>query len=881
MTSTGTRAIAALAFAFMSAPALAVAANIIVVSNDGANEGYNDPTPATPVGGNPGTTVGAQRLFATQHAVQVWATRLASTVDITVRARFDPLPCNATSGSLGRAGALTAHQNFTNAPRPNTLYPAALANAIAGTDLNGATPEIQALFNINIDNNNACLNGVDYYYGIDGNSGNDVDLVTVVVHELTHGLGMFTTVDLTTGAKLMGLDDAYMVHLEDHSTGAAWPAMSNAQRLASARDTNDLHWTGANVVAGSTGLTSGRHPSGHVEMHAPTSIQTGSSVSHFATRLTPNELLEPVSTGNNSDPGLAVPLMQDLGWNLITVGVCGDGTVQSGEACDDGNNVNGDCCSSTCTFEPNGSACGSATSADCDMPDTCDGAGTCNTNRVAAGTTCRASVGLCDAAETCDGTSPSCPPDAPSPAGAVCRASTSTCDAVEQCDGVSTTCPPDAAANAGVVCRASAGPCDVAESCDGVSTACPADAGANAGTICRAANGVCDVAEACDGTSPACPADVGANAGTVCRPANGVCDVAEACDGTSPACPPDLGANAGTVCRPGAGVCDAPEVCDGMSPTCPADAAAPSGTVCRPARSECDQQEVCNGTSRTCPRDRTAPPGTVCRAANGACDAPELCNGVDGVCPDDELFGAGTVCRAAASACDFEERCDGRSAACPFDAVAPAGVPCRESRGQCDLGEVCDGVRGTCPADQKVARGTTCREAAGACDLREVCDGRTNDCPLDAFANGLVCREAADACDSAESCDGSSPACPADVLATDGTPCGGANACLEGRACQGGVCTMGAPIVCDDGDPCTADACVEGVCETEPIAACNPGEDPPPLALQTAEPVGCACSSTDTRPKRPVGHLLGVLGLCLAWCVRRRPSSCRSAPPAA
>ena len=37
-------------------------AGITIVNMDGAGEGFNDPTPAAPVGGNPGTTIGQQRL---------------------------------------------------------------------------------------------------------------------------------------------------------------------------------------------------------------------------------------------------------------------------------------------------------------------------------------------------------------------------------------------------------------------------------------------------------------------------------------------------------------------------------------------------------------------------------------------------------------------------------------------------------------------------------------------------------------------------------------------------------------------------------------------------------------------------------------------------
>jgi hypothetical protein len=60
------------------------------------------------------------------------------------------------------------------------------------------------------------------------------------------------------------------------------------------------------------------------------------------------------------------------------------------------------------------------------------------------------------------------------------------------------------------ICRASAGVCDVAESCDGAGNDCPAGlASWPASTECRAAvAGGCDVAESCTGASAACPADV-------------------------------------------------------------------------------------------------------------------------------------------------------------------------------------------------------------------------------------------------------------------------------------------------------------------------------------------------------------------------------------
>src|SRR5437867_12972403 len=95
--------IAALIFACaMVLPALA--ATVTIVNQDGPNEGFNDPTAASPVGGNPGTTIGAQRLYVFQYAANLWGSILPSSITIRVAAQFNPLSCTTTSGVLGSAG---------------------------------------------------------------------------------------------------------------------------------------------------------------------------------------------------------------------------------------------------------------------------------------------------------------------------------------------------------------------------------------------------------------------------------------------------------------------------------------------------------------------------------------------------------------------------------------------------------------------------------------------------------------------------------------------------------------------------------------------------------------------------------------------------------
>src|SRR5207342_3052743 len=109
------------------------AATIVIVNADGAGEGFNDPTPAAPVGGNPGTTLGAQRLFVFQTAANIWGNILPSAVSIQVSSQFNALQCDASSAVLGSAGAAALVRNFPNAEFANTWYPVALANRLSGT----------------------------------------------------------------------------------------------------------------------------------------------------------------------------------------------------------------------------------------------------------------------------------------------------------------------------------------------------------------------------------------------------------------------------------------------------------------------------------------------------------------------------------------------------------------------------------------------------------------------------------------------------------------------------------------------------------------------------------------------------------------------------
>ena len=286
------------------------AATVTVLSLDGPYEGFNDSTRVLPVGGNPGTTLGAQRFIATQYAANLVGALGESDVGILVGARFDPLPCQ----TLGRVRPGTWFRDFPGAPHPNTWYPLALANKLTGRDLCtgicDTTPDIYAFFNSNI-GTTACPRGGLMYLGLDANPRAVAsDFVTLALHEFGHGLGFTTGMDLQTGEGIEGLNDVYMLHLRDSRTGKQFPEMTNAERVAASQAGSDLRWNGPAVVAASGHLTAGVDSRGRVKM------QVGEAIAHFSSDLEPDELMEPAIASGEAfhNAGLAVQLLVDIGW---------------------------------------------------------------------------------------------------------------------------------------------------------------------------------------------------------------------------------------------------------------------------------------------------------------------------------------------------------------------------------------------------------------------------------------------------------------------------------------------------------------------------------------------------------------------------------------
>ncbi|MDC0292655.1 hypothetical protein OAL29_01985, partial [Candidatus Binatia bacterium] len=525
-----------------------------------------------------------------------------------------------------------------------------------------------------------------------------------------------------------------------------------------------------------------------------------------------SETIQVVYT-DNEDP------TDTITYGLIADSLCGDGFQEPSEACDDGNTVDGDCCSAACTIE-------------------------------GAGTVCRGSAGVCDVAETCDGLVGACPADEFLAATETCRGEAGICDAAETCTGSSATCPSDDKKSAGTECRAKGDTCDVAETCDGTSDDCPADGYADSGTQCRGTAGVCDVAETCDGTSATCPADGKAATDVVCRAASDSCDAPDTCDGTGDTCPADLMHPPGTECRAAIGPCDAVETCDGTVATCPADELSPVGTECRGESDVCDVAETCTGDSALCPVDGFADTSVECRASTEACDAADFCPGDGAACSADAPAAEGTSCEDDGNVCT-DNTCDdsGTCLATPNTASCDDANACTTAD-TCADGSCVGGAPLVC-ADGELCTDALCDPTQG-CVIAEFIDpagqwlwaftgDETGDCAVEIVAAGAAYTVTGSECDlpgrtdfstlaTVDPADGSFTADAASFgdcsLLVYGTVQDGNAALLGGWSCGSATGGLSGCRDTDRDGACDYDAsfCDLGYCDEDSDGICDNGD---------------------------------------------------------
>ena len=256
--------------------------------------------------GEPCYTFPEEAKTAFNAAANVWANILTSTVPITINACWADL----SGSTLGYSGGGPLHGNFTGATRPYTWYSGSLANALNGSDLDPSRFDMHITYNRNY----------TWYYGTDGNTPlTQMDLMTVVLHEICHGLNFSGSMDYSGGSGSWGYGTGYPniydVFMRDGSgtqlidTGS-YPNGSTA--LGGALTSNDMWFHGTQAMAANGNQ--------RVKMYAPSTWSSGTSYSHLDYNTfnnTSNQLMVySVSAGESiHDPGVITKgLLEDLGW---------------------------------------------------------------------------------------------------------------------------------------------------------------------------------------------------------------------------------------------------------------------------------------------------------------------------------------------------------------------------------------------------------------------------------------------------------------------------------------------------------------------------------------------------------------------------------------
>ncbi|NQZ96649.1 MAG: hypothetical protein HRU01_09075 [Myxococcales bacterium] len=265
--------------------------------------------------------------------------------------------------------------------------------------------------------------------------------------------------------------------------------------------------------------------------------------------------------------------------------ICGDDNLDPGEQCDDGNLLDGDCCSSACAYEAPNSSCD--LDDDVCTDDRCDSVGVC-----VDGDDLDCDNGMfCDGSESCDET-------------LGCQAGTP----VVIDDGVGCT---DDSCDEGsdvVVNAPNAASCDNGMFCDG-SESCDATLDCQAGTPVVIDDGVGCTDDSCDEG-----ADVVVNSPNAASCDNGMfCDGAETCDATL-----DCQAGTSVVVDDGVGCTD--DSCDEGSDV----------VVNAPNAASCDNGMFCDG-SETCDATLDCQAGTSVVVDDGVGCTDDSCDEVGDV----------------------------------------------------------------------------------------------------------------------------------------------------------------------------------------------------------------------------------------------------------
>lgn len=235
-----------------------------------------------------------------QAAIDVWSANFKSNVVISVDASWGRSSSWGVLGSARPGGFFSA---FSGAPDPSLWYASAMANALAGKDLDRANPDL-------IIQVNSAAPWDTRGEGFPTTA--EYDLQSVFIHELGHGLGFLSNDAYDPYFGLGSLDqptpfDAYL-QTADGRRLADLPTPSRELGVAL---TSSLVWSGPLGVKANGGVKP--------KIYTPANYQAGSSTSHLDEATFSKSGLDSVMTPSLDpgevfrDPGpLQLAMMEDM-----------------------------------------------------------------------------------------------------------------------------------------------------------------------------------------------------------------------------------------------------------------------------------------------------------------------------------------------------------------------------------------------------------------------------------------------------------------------------------------------------------------------------------------------------------------------------------------
>ena len=205
---------------------------------------------------------------AFDYTASIWATYLQSSVPITINACWST---SLASGILGHSGSRNFFRNFSGAPMADTWYPVTLANALHGSDLDPGIADIEIAYSSTF----------NWYFATDGNPGSgQYDFVSVVLHEIAHGLGFAGSMTVSSGLGSWGFSTGCPVAYDRFTENGSGQDLINTSlfpnsstALAAQLTSNNLYFNGTNADA----ANGGNRP----KLYAPSTWASGSSYAHL------------------------------------------------------------------------------------------------------------------------------------------------------------------------------------------------------------------------------------------------------------------------------------------------------------------------------------------------------------------------------------------------------------------------------------------------------------------------------------------------------------------------------------------------------------------------------------------------------------------------